>query len=41
LFIVFFVYSSVSFTIFRTFVCDDLDDGTSPLRADCSLVCTS
>ncbi|CAM9642939.1 unnamed protein product, partial [Laminaria digitata] len=41
LFIVFFVYSSVSFTIFQTFVCDDLDDGTSYLRADYSLVCSS
>ena len=41
LFILFFVYSSVSFTIFQTFVCDDLDDGMSYLRADYSIVCSS
>ena len=41
LFILFFVYSYVSFTIFETFVCDDLDDGMSYLRADYSLVCSS
>lgn len=41
LFILFFVYSSVSYTIFQTFVCDDLDDGTSYLRADYSIVCST
>lgn len=39
LFIVFFVYSSVSFTIFQTFVCDPLDDGNAYLRADYSITC--
>lgn len=33
-FIAFFVYSSVSFTIFQTFVCETLDDGVAYLRAD-------
>lgn len=41
LFILFFVYSSVSFTIFQTFVCDDLDDGNSYLRADYSIHCST
>lgn len=41
LFILFFVYSSVSFTIFQTFVCDDMDDGISYLRADYSIVCNT
>ena len=31
LFILLFVYSSVSYIIFQTFVCDDLDDGMSYL----------
>lgn len=39
LFILFFVYSSVSFTIFQTFVCDNLDDGNAYLRADYSVTC--
>lgn len=39
LFILFFVYSSVSFTIFQTFVCDSLDDGNAYLRADYSVTC--
>lgn len=39
LFVVFFIYSSVSFTIFQTFVCETLDDGVSYLRADYSLTC--
>lgn len=39
--IIFFVYSSVSFTIFQTFVCDRLDDGVSYLRADYSLTCST
>ncbi|CAM9198733.1 unnamed protein product [Ectocarpus sp. 8 AP-2014] len=37
-FVAFFVYSSVSFTIFQTFACDTLDDVTY-LRADYSLRC--
>lgn len=41
LFILFFAYSSVSFTIFQTFVCEDLDDGNAYLRADYSIVCWS
>ncbi|CAB1102169.1 unnamed protein product [Ectocarpus sp. CCAP 1310/34] len=39
LFVMFFIYSSVSFTVFQTFVCDTLDDGVSYLRADYSLTC--
>lgn len=39
LFVMFFIYSSVSFTVFLTFVCDTLDDGISYLRADYSLTC--
>ena len=39
LFIVFLVYSSVSFTVFQTFACDGLDDGKSYLRADYSITC--
>ena len=39
IFIVFFVYSSVSFTILQTFVCDSLDDGKAYLRADYSITC--
>lgn len=41
LFVMFFVYSSVSFTVFQTFVCDLLDDGVDYLRADYSLSCRS
>ena len=41
LFAMFFIYSSVSFTIFQTFVCDKLDDGVTYLRADYSLICTT
>ncbi|CAM9541659.1 unnamed protein product, partial [Laminaria digitata] len=41
LFVVFFVYSSVSFTIFQTFVCDSLDDGNDYLRADYSITCNT
>lgn len=37
-FVMCFVYSSVSFTIFQTFVCDTLDD-VAYLRADYSLQC--
>ena len=39
LFILFMVYSSVSHTIFQTFVCDPLDSGVTYLRADYNLVC--
>lgn len=39
LFIMFIVYSSVSYTIFQTFVCETLDDSVSYLKADYSLVC--
>ncbi|CAN0488201.1 unnamed protein product, partial [Scytosiphon promiscuus] len=38
--IVFLVYSSASFTIFQTFVCERLDDGASYLRADYSITCS-
>ena len=40
MFIAFFIYSSVSFTIFQTFVCDTLDDEVAFLRADKSLTCS-
>ena len=39
LFMLFIVYSSVSYTIFQTFVCDPLDSGVTYLRADYDLVC--
>lgn len=39
LFVMFFIYSSVSFTVFQTFVCETLDDGVSYLRADYNLTC--
>ncbi|CAN0115112.1 unnamed protein product, partial [Ascophyllum nodosum] len=39
LFLLFVVYSSVSYTIFQTFVCDPLDSGVTYLRADYDLVC--
>lgn len=41
LFVVFYIYSSVSFTIFRTFACETLDDNVSYLRADYSLTCST
>lgn len=41
LFISFVVYSSVSFNIFQTFVCETLDDGVTYLRADYSLTCST
>ncbi|CAN0093601.1 unnamed protein product, partial [Hapterophycus canaliculatus] len=41
LFIMFVVYSSVSFNIFQTFVCETLDDGVEYLRADYSLTCST
>lgn len=36
-----FFYSSASFKIFQTFVCDELDDGITYLRADYSLKCST
>ena len=39
LFLLFVVYSSVSYTIFQTFVCDSLDFGVTYLRADYDLRC--
>ncbi|CAM9120490.1 unnamed protein product, partial [Laminaria digitata] len=39
LFVVFLVYSSVSFRIFQTFVCDPYDNGNAYLRADYSITC--
>ena len=41
LFVAFFVYSSVSYTVFQTFVCDEMDDGNEYLRADYDLTCTT
>lgn len=41
LFLVYVVYSSVSYTIFQTFVCDTLDNGVTYLRADYSLTCST
>lgn len=38
---IFFVYSSVSYTIFQTFLCDPLDDGEVYLQADYSLRCST
>lgn len=40
LFVMFVVYGTVSHRIFETFVCEDLDDGETYLRADYSLKCT-
>ena len=39
LFATFVLYSSVSFTIFQTFVCDSLDEDAKYLRADYSISC--
>ncbi|CAN0319369.1 unnamed protein product, partial [Scytosiphon promiscuus] len=41
LFIAFLVYSPVSYRIFQTFGCDELDDGETYLRADYSLSCST
>jgi len=38
-FLAFLVYSPVSYKIFQTFGCDELDDGKTYLRADYSLSC--
>lgn len=40
LLLLFFVYSSVSSTVFRMFSCDSLDDGEEYLRADYRIMCT-
>ena len=37
----FFVYSSVSSTLFKAFACEDLEDGRNYLRADYSIECDS
>lgn len=39
LFIMYVLYSSVSFNIFQTFVCETLDNKQDYLRADNSLTC--
>ncbi|CAM9636930.1 unnamed protein product, partial [Laminaria digitata] len=39
LYVAFLVYSPVSYKIFQTFGCDELDDGETYLRADYSLSC--
>lgn len=41
LFFTFFVYSSVSYTVFQTYICDSLDDGEVYLQADYSLKCST
>ncbi|CAN0415440.1 unnamed protein product, partial [Scytosiphon promiscuus] len=41
LFIAFLVYSPVSYRIFQTFGCDQLDDGETYLRADYRLLCST
>ena len=41
LFIIFIVYSSVSYTIFQTFICDRLDSEVTYLRADYSIMCST
>lgn len=39
--VMFVTYSSISLTVFQTFVCDTLDNNVSYLRADYSLTCTT
>ena len=41
LLLTFFVYSSVSAVLFKTFACDKLDDGRNLLRADYGIECDS
>ena len=41
LLLTFFVYSSVSSALFKTFACEGLDDGTTYLRADYRIECDS
>lgn len=40
IYVAFIVYSPVSYRIFQTFACDDLDDGSTYLRADYSITCS-
>lgn len=39
-YVAFIVYSPVSYRIFQTFACDDLEDGSTYLRADYSITCS-
>lgn len=39
LYVAFLVYSPVSYKVFQTFACDELDDGNAYLRADYSVSC--
>ena len=41
LFLIFLLYPSTSSMIFSTFICEDVDDGQSYLRADYSINCAS
>lgn len=41
LYVAFLVYSPVSYSIFKTFGCDELDDENTYLRADYSLSCST
>ena len=41
LFVMFIIYSSVSYIVFATFACETLDDGVNYLRADYSLTCST
>lgn len=41
LFVLFVIYSSTSFTVFQTFMCERLDDKVTYLRADYSLTCST
>ena len=41
LFIIFLLYPSTSSMIFSTFICEDIDDGQSYLRADYAINCAS
>lgn len=40
IYLAFLVYSPVSYRVFQTFACDELDDGDAYLRADYSLSCS-
>ena len=41
LYVAFLVYSPVSYKVFQTFACDELDDGEAYLRADYSITCST
>ena len=41
LFLIFLLYPSTSSMIFSTFICEDIDDGQSYLRADYAINCAS